>query len=64
CKTCLNACIYGGLAFINGRAVMTDQCRACGRCVTVCPQGAIQISMSEESVQATIDLLEPRVDVT
>lgn len=64
CQTCRNACIYGGLEFMNGKAAITDHCRACGRCVAVCPQKAIQISISEESVQATIDLLEQRVDVT
>ncbi len=64
CKTCLDACIYGGIEFMDGKAVITGHCRACGRCVAACPQGAIQVSMSEESVQATIDLLEQRVDVT
>lgn len=64
CETCRDVCIYGGLDFEDGRAVITDQCRACGRCAEICPEEAIQISMPEDSIQATIDHLSQRVDVT
>ncbi len=64
CGKCQDVCIYGGLDFSNDKAVITDQCRACGRCAEICPNEEIKIIMSDDAVQATIDLLEPIVDVT
>lgn len=64
CEKCLDACIYEGIKMEEDHAVITDNCRACGRCAEQCPQEAIQISMGENSIQETIDLLATRVDVT
>ena len=46
-----------------GQACITEHCRGCGRCVNVCPQQAIQLTMDETSVKKTIDFLAPTVDV-
>lgn len=65
CEKCQPHCIFGGLEMSDeGKAVITDGCRACGRCVEACPTGAIKISFDETAVQQTIDFLSPKVDVT
>jgi ferredoxin len=49
----------------DGRAVVGDACRACGRCVEVCPQDAIEITIADpQFVQQTIGHISPLVDVS
>jgi len=65
CGMCLDACIYGGIELKGERAMVTDRCRACGRCTEVCPQKAISVTIDDENyIKKTIDFLEPRVDVS
>ncbi|MFO8048358.1 MAG: NAD-dependent epimerase/dehydratase family protein [Desulfosudaceae bacterium] len=45
CGTCLDACGFGAISIVNGRAVHDNHCRGCGRCVTYCPHEAVQISI-------------------
>lgn len=49
----------------TGRAVITDACRGCGRCVEVCPENAIEISIDDDHfISDTIKRLSSLVDVT
>ncbi|MFP4444955.1 MAG: NAD-dependent epimerase/dehydratase family protein [Desulfosudaceae bacterium] len=43
CGTCLDACGFGAIQIVDGRAVHDDHCRGCGRCVTYCPHEAVTI---------------------
>ncbi len=45
-------------------AVLNDECRACGRCVEICPSGALELSLDDNYVKDSIDFLSPIVDVT
>lgn len=41
---CFNACPFGAITMTGGIArVVEDRCRACGKCVTVCPKGLIEL---------------------
>ena len=48
----------------GSRAVIGDACRACGRCVEICPQGAIKLSAEHpQVVDELVSKLSPLVQV-
>jgi len=47
CKLCINACPYGAIEMVDGKAVFTDDCTQCGACVTSCKFGAIKVERIE-----------------
>jgi ferredoxin len=51
CGTCAEGvCFVDAIRLNDGRAVISDACRSCGRCVEVCPQGAIKLSFERGAV--------------
>jgi UDP-glucose 4-epimerase len=49
----------------NGRAAISDACRGCGRCVSVCPENAIEITVDDgRFVEKSIERLSQSVDVS
>ena len=66
CGTCCEGiCFVDAIQIINGTASIRDDCRACGRCVEVCPEGAIELSIESGQVfNQTIDRLSGLVDLT
>jgi NAD-dependent dihydropyrimidine dehydrogenase PreA subunit len=65
CGDCTqDVCFVDAIHLNNHRAVITEACRGCGRCVRVCPQGAIELSIDDERfVEKSINRLSSRVDV-
>ncbi len=66
CGTCeKGVCITDAIHVEDGRAVIGADCRGCGHCVEVCPEGAIELTVEDP---AFLDSLVPRitslVDVT
>ena len=50
---------------VHGKPVINEDCRGCGRCVDVCPVGAIEIKIeSKKLVEETIQRISSVVDVT
>jgi ferredoxin len=48
CGICTEGvCFADAIRLENGRAVIDLACRGCGRCVDVCPQGAIDLSIED-----------------
>jgi len=66
CSACTEGiCFVDAIHLVNGRAVHSDACRGCGRCVSVCPEGAIELSFDDERVaQHMIEHLSTLVDVS
>ncbi len=66
CGTCTkNICFVEAIRLNSGRAEISNICRGCGRCVTVCPQQAIEIIIdNNHPVSAAIDSIEHLVDLT
>jgi len=66
CGTCTQGvCFVDALHLVDGRAVRTGACRACGRCVSVCPEGAIEVYLADTLyVERVISRLSAEVDVT
>lgn len=66
CETCTKGiCIADAIKIIYKRAIINNACIGCGRCVEVCPQKAIDISLEDkESLIKSIGEISPLVDVT
>lgn len=66
CGTCTDdICFAEAIEMVDGYARINGDCRGCGRCVEVCPNQAIDLTIDEGAfVQQTIDRLSPLVDVS
>jgi len=66
CGDCTKkVCFVEAIHQIDGRAVISDVCRGCGRCIDVCPQQAIKLTfVGDGFVAASIARLAPLVDVS
>ena len=66
CGICTqNVCFVDAVHMTNGRAAISDACRGCGRCVSVCPENAIQIAVDDgRFVEKSIERLSQSVDVS
>jgi len=52
-------------SLINKKAVISKQCRGCGRCVDVCPQKAIELTIDDKLfIKKSIKRIEALVEVT
>jgi len=64
CGTCTqNVCFVDAIHVVDDQAAISDACRGCGCCISVCPQGAIEISIeygqfAEESIAHISRLVE------
>jgi ferredoxin len=65
CGNCTQgSCFVDAVTLVDGKTVIDrEKCRVCGRCVELCPAGAISITMSEDAVDRSVENLEPLVDV-
>jgi ferredoxin len=66
CGTCTqDVCFVDAIHLENGHAFISNACRGCGRCVEVCPERAIELSIDDARfVENTIARLSPLVDVS
>ncbi len=66
CGTCTRgSCFVDAIRIINKRAVISNECRGCGRCVNVCPQKAIELTVEDDNfVKISIARIASLVDVT
>ncbi|MBN1146749.1 MAG: 4Fe-4S binding protein [Anaerolineales bacterium] len=62
---CEGVCFVDAIRLVDGRAQIGLECRACGRCVEVCPNQAIELTIPGSSfVQQAIERLSPLVDLS
>ena len=66
CGTCTqDVCFVDAIHLEGGRAVISQMCRGCGRCIEVCPEHAIALSVDDDRyIERTIDRLSALVDVS
>jgi len=66
CETCMeeDVCFVNAISMVDGHAVIGPECRGCGRCVEVCPNGAIELNISNpEFIRESIERVDSVVDV-
>ncbi len=67
CGSCTkNVCIFGAIQLVNKRArINAQECRACGRCATRCPNNAIDLVIDDKAfIQKTIDQIDGLVEIS
>jgi Pyruvate/2-oxoacid:ferredoxin oxidoreductase delta subunit len=66
CGVCTQAvCFVDAIHLNGGHAEIEDRCRGCGRCVTICPNGAIELTLADNAfVQTAIERIASVVDLT
>jgi hypothetical protein len=65
CEDCTDGiCFVNAIHLVDGQAVINEDCRGCGRCVEICPNEAIEITIQDnEYIENTIQRLSQLVDV-
>jgi ferredoxin len=63
CELCMNGvCFTKSIIMENGQARITLECRGCGRCVEICPENAITLTINgNEDIQEVISRLDKLV---
>jgi ferredoxin len=66
CGTCTDeVCFVDAIRLVDGRAVKSEECRGCGRCVDVCPEAAIVIKIEDDKiVERAINHITSLVDIS
>jgi ferredoxin len=66
CETCTqDVCFVDAIRLVDDRAVISDACQGCGRCVDVCPQRAIELSIEHgRFVEASVARIAPLIDLS
>jgi ferredoxin len=66
CGTCTQGtCFVDAIHLENNVAVISEECRGCGRCVSICPNNAIEMRIDDQVdfVRDSIDRIAPLVDL-
>ena len=65
CGVCTqDVCFVDAIQLVDGQAVVSQACRGCGRCVSVCPQESIEIRIEYgQFVEESITRVSQLVDV-
>ena len=57
-------CFAEAIRVVNGKAQISLECRGCGRCVEICPENAIKLTINgEENIQDLLQRLDNLVDL-
>jgi ferredoxin len=48
CTVCVDNCFVSAIAMNDGKALIGNDCKGCGRCVEICPRDAITLKLEDE----------------
>ncbi len=65
CGLCTqDICFVNAISLVNGKAVIGVECRGCGRCVEICPEDAIELTIEDqEFFEKSVERVSSKVDV-
>lgn len=65
CGKCTdNICFLDAIKIVDGKAVISDECRVCGRCAEVCPKDAIKVKVCDDKfIDKTVNRINKSVDI-
>ena len=62
CGKCVKTCYIQAITMVDKKASIGEYCRACGRCAIQCPNGAIELKITDpEFVEKTLDRIRSYV---
>jgi len=66
CGTCLKGvCFVNAITLVDNHAVISELCKGCGRCVSICPQNAIELTIDDEQyVIKAIRRIDKLINIT
>ena len=65
CGMCIAHCFINAIRVEDGKAIISNNCKCCGRCADMCPNKAIEITINDKRfLQKTIDRIESSVNVS
>lgn len=66
CGICTKGyCFVDAIHMIRDKAIITQMCRGCGRCIIVCPHEAIELTINDENyIKNSIEEIDEIIDVT
>ncbi|MFX1409177.1 MAG: DUF362 domain-containing protein [Promethearchaeota archaeon] len=66
CGTCTkDICFVDAIHLVGKRAFINKNCKGCGRCVIVCPQNAIELTIEDKQyIKKAIQRIDKVIDVT
>ena len=66
CGTCADGvCFVNAINIINEKAEIGRECRGCGRCVEICPEKAIDLTINNDQfIENSIEQISSLIDVT
>jgi Pyruvate/2-oxoacid:ferredoxin oxidoreductase delta subunit len=66
CGVCTNGiCFVDAINVVDGHTKHSENCRGCGRCVSVCPHRAIEFNLGKDVnfIRESIDKISPLIDL-
>jgi heterodisulfide reductase subunit A-like polyferredoxin len=66
CGICTKGiCFVNAIELTNKKSVIDEKCRGCGRCISICPQQAIEIKIEDDKyIEASIKELDRIINVS
>jgi Fe-S-cluster-containing hydrogenase component 2 len=64
CSACAKgSCFVDAIRVEEGRAIISGECRGCGRCASICPNHAIEVRL-DEPLTRTAEHIASSVDIS
>lgn len=66
CGVCAENCFVAAITLSEGKISISGDCKGCGRCVEICPRGALRLRLDDEEVlyQRILERINGVADIT
>jgi Fe-S-cluster-containing hydrogenase component 2 len=65
CGTCTKGiCFVNAIELSDNKAIISEDCRGCGRCIEICPNDAIELKIEDSNyIKNSIEELDRIIEV-